>query len=85
MARDKATRTVAAFKLAPHQREGLELVARGRKITTHEVVRRAVVAYVAACFEDSLEDNAEAVADPDREPDLDSWRRGGSAFPDQGD
>jgi hypothetical protein len=79
-----AKRTVAAFKLEPRQREGLELIAKGRGVTHHEITRRAVIAYVAACFESSDRLVEVLKAGDDREPDLASWRRGAGAFPDAG-
>jgi hypothetical protein len=55
------------------------LIANSRGITHHEVVRRAVVAYVAACFTDP--DGAEIlVSEPDGEPDLAASQRRKTAF-----
>ena len=78
-----AKRTVAAFKLEPHQREGLELLAASRGVNHHEITGRAVVAYVACMFDpDHRDRHADIIARTDAEPDLRAWHAGGEAFRD---
>lgn len=81
MSRLKRLRVGEPVELEPHDERGIQLIARLRGITPHEVVKRAVSAYVSACFEDTDRLTALAEAGEDREPDLRSRQGGTGAFP----
>jgi hypothetical protein len=69
------------FHLEQHQEEGLGWIAQLRGVSRDEIVRLAVVAYVAATIGD-LDGDDEKIATAG-EPDLRSWAHERGAFPDR--